>query len=421
MDTWTRETAPRHFFAFERLDAREQSQLLEFCNQRFPPATYEHHRMLRERALAHMQRSRQLLDEAVQEYPHTIRGETLEAQAEDLHGCAILFTAGGEGERLRLSLLKRGADPEALADFTKATWPLPELRRDYGALQTNLSALSALCTRHDLHIPVIVTTGPKDSTTASVIPRMLEQAHGFGLQHVTILAQDERLHLTNDEKIAWTRTPRGVRPVTQPDETGGPLMKLRAATRPDGKPLLQWLGDTQCERILVLQGTAIYDPRLLFRMAAAARHHDCLGVGIARESFPEDDPYGTYVMVRTGRSSSLHIVEQAVRNENTRALHDPATGRYCPYNTGFYVIDRALLAASRLPDYATPPKEIAPGIERSPKIGYAATDIVTMAHRPAVLTVSPDSYGVLKNADDLPRLSSLARRLGLDAACEENG
>jgi hypothetical protein len=50
---------------------------------------------------------------------------------------------------------------------------------------------------------------------------------------------------------------------------------------------------------------------------------------------------------------------------------------------------------------------------RSPKIGYAATDLLPLASNPAVLTVSPDSYAVIKNADDMKAVSAAAIRFGL--------
>jgi len=68
-----------------------------------------------------------------------------------------------------------------------------------------------------------------------------------------------------------------------------------------------------------------------------------------------------------------------------------------------------------LPDYATPPKEILPEIERSPKIGYAATDLLPLALNPVILTVSPDTYAVIKTADDLETLSEAAHRFGLQS------
>ena len=105
-------------------------------------------------------------------------------------------------------------------------------------------------------------------------------------------------------------------------------------------------------------------------------------------------------------------------NHETLSLRDPETGNYLPLNTGFYVFSRSLLASCDLPDYATPPKEILPDMERAPKIGYAATDILSLAHNPAILTVSESSFGVIKNADDLDRLAAHGKKFGLYDICQ---
>jgi hypothetical protein len=78
-----------------------------------------------------------------------------------------------------------------------------------------------------------------------------------------------------------------------------------------------------------------------------------------------------------------------------------------------------LIRNNDLPDYATPPKEVVPGFPRSPKIGYAATDLMSLAHNPAVLTVSEDAFAVIKNVEDLARLTALAKAAGLDAICRK--
>ena len=110
-----------------------------------------------------------------------------------------------------------------------------------------------------------------------------------------------------------------------------------------------------------------YDQRLLPLMAAAARGHDCMAVGILRENFPENDQFGAQVSLVKNSTRRLAIVEQTVRNETTRKLKDPSGAWHLPLNTGFYAIDAKLLTKGSLPDYATPPKELLPGLPRSPK------------------------------------------------------
>jgi hypothetical protein len=121
---------------------------------------------------------------------------------------------------------------------------------------------------------------------------------------------------------------------------------------------------------------------------------------------------------RNGKES-LVIVEQGIRNEATMGIRDETGEFYLPFNTGLYVLDITLLVKSGLPDYATPPKEILPGLPRSPKTGYAATDIMACAKHGAVLAVEPDSYAAIKSADDLDGLFALAKRYGILDICDK--
>jgi len=162
----------------------------------------------------------------------------------------------------------------------------------------------------------------------------------------------------------------------------------------------------------IVQATAVYEPAMLARIASAAKGRDCVGVGIPRSDFDSKDPFGTFVSIEKGGKRTVCIVEQGIRNEETRSIKDNR-GHYLPFNTGLYAIDRNVLINNELPDYATPPKEVLPNIPRSPKIGYAATDILPLASNPIILTVSPDTYAVIKTADDLDTLSEAACKFGL--------
>jgi hypothetical protein len=153
-------------------------------------------------------------------------------------------------------------------------------------------------------------------------------------------------------------------------------------------------------------------------MAEAARSYDGLGVGILRSRFAMEDPFGSLVVLKTTKKEQLVILEQEVRNSQTYALKDHSGRYFLPYNTGFYVFDREVLKINDLPDYATPPKEVLPRIPRSPKVGYAATDILSLIQKPAVLIIQPDQYGVIKKVDDLARLADMAKRFGLDEVCQ---
>jgi hypothetical protein len=377
---------------------------VELMNRRFPPSVFSGQLRKRRRALENAEASKKLLDGASQSFPDIIdTGTGTKDSLESLAGCGIVFTAGGDGERLRRSLIERGEPEESLRDFTKATYPLKGFPNGFGALQVNLAMVGAICREYGLDVPVIVTVGPEGSVTDRVIPEVVDRHDNFGLSRVTVIPQGERLHFTMDEKIAARSAEGKLFPVVQPDETGGPLMALRRG-----------LSSVDCEKILIVQATAGYEPALLAAIAAAARGRDCVGVGIPRSRFDSNDPFGTFVAVeKSGGKRAVCIIEQNIRNDGTRSVTDGRTGAYLPLNTGLYAVDCGLLRENELPDYATPPKEVLPGIPRSPKIGYAATDLLPLASNPAVLTVSPDSYAVIKNADDMEAVSAAAIRFGL--------
>lgn len=172
-------------------------------------------------------------------------------------------------------------------------------------------------------------------------------------------------------------------------------------------------------KILLLQGTAIYDPELIEDMTCSSTGFDGLGIGIERSDFPSDDPYGTFVMVGQEHDKSLRIVEQGTRNNKTLSLQNKE-GKFLPFNTGFYIFDTEILATCDLPQYCTPPKEILPNLPKAPKAGYAATDIITFAKKPAVLTIENNRFAVIKNADDPEKLSLLGKKYGLDTLCRNH-
>jgi len=418
MDTWTRDSARQTVYAFDDLLPKQQDALIAYCNAHYPPSTYERHLACRKRAMENARRAKEVLSGVIQKFPPLLTRETVGGAREDLRDAAIVLTAGGEGERLKKSLMERGAGEAQLKDFTKATYPLSGFYADFGALQTNLCLIAWLSRQAGFDIPVIVTTGPAGSVTARVVPEIVGSHVGFGLKHIKILEQDARLHLTMDDKIAYSMEGDNPMPVTHPDETGGPLMKLKRGG--DGRTsLLTWLEELDCSKLIVLQATGLYDPALLPAMASALTQYDCIGAGIPRAVFDAKDPFGTYVSIVNNTAERVVIVEQDIRNDATRALRDETGRFYLPYNTGLYALKKELLAESDLPDYATPPKEILPHLPRSPKIGYAATDIFSLSGNAAVLSIPGESFAVIKNADDLSALAELGKRFGLDSLCRK--
>jgi hypothetical protein len=420
MCLWTIDTLKQVTNNLHLFSDQQQKEFLELMNSKYPPDIYRLHLQKRRNALETINASRDTLNNATQLFPPFIKWTDIEDNPEALNGFALVFTAGGEGERLRLSLIEKGYDPSALNNFTKATFPLPEFYQDFGTLQTNLAMVSSFCKTSRIDIPVIVTTGPQGSITAKVIPEILREKNNFGLSNIRVIPQGERLHFTMDEKILCCENYGRLFPLTQPDETGGPLMMLKQKDN-SGESTLDWLSKHNCSKLIVVQATALYDQRLLPIIANSLGNHDCLGIGILREDFPPKDPFGTFVTIMKENQKKLLILEQNVRNDATRSLKDSSGKYHLPFNTGFYAFKSELLTNNDLPDYATPPKETLPGYERSPKIGYAATDLLPLANDPIILAIEPQMFGVLKTADDLKLLGQLGKRFGLDKLCSTSG
>jgi uncharacterized protein YodC (DUF2158 family) len=278
--------------------------------------------------------------------------------------------------------------------------------------------VALLCEQYNIDIPVVITTGPAGSITASVIPEILSKFNNFGLKYIRVIAQEERFFLTNDEQIVLHEINGELQPITHPDETGGPLMKLKSVDSSAGMSLLQWFDSIGCNQTIIVQATALYHPTILPLMADALGEHDCLGTGVLRKSFPSSDPYGTFVSLQKEQESVMIIVEQDVRNDITRSIMDASNNYFLPFNTGLYAFKNSLLQQNDLPDFATPPKVLRPDLPRAQKIGYAATDLITLSQDPIILTINASMFGVVKNADDLDALSGLGKAFGLQKLCK---
>jgi hypothetical protein len=417
MEKWTTKSAEKSVHAFNQLTPELKHMFIEYCNTHFPPCIFNRNLECRKQALANVKKAKDALDGITQKFPPLVNFSGIAAIPENIRNTAVILTAGGEGERLRKSLMEKGASAEQLKNFTKATFPLPDFIDGFGALQANLCLLAHLSKRNGFDIPVVVTTGPEGSATADIIPEILEKHDMFGLKNVKIIKQEERIHFTADDKMAYKITDNRAYPVTHPDETGGPLMSLKRE-KESGKSVLSWIENLGCSGMLVLQGTGLYVPSVLFSMASALESYDCIGTGILRESFDQNDQFGTYVSIVNKTSEKVMIIEQGIRNSTTMAIKDQTGQYFLPYNTGLYAFKNEILKNSDLPDYATPPKEVLPGLPRSPKIGYAATDIFSLSEKTAVLNVPADFFAVIKNASDLKALSDLGKRTGIYDICK---
>ncbi len=406
MENWTKDLANKWVLDFEDFSDEKKQIVLEYLNDKIPHSEYLSQNKKRKDALGVLEESRKVLSDVKQVFPPCLSKSEIEFKHSDLEGCLIFLTAGGDGERLKQSLIDQGISEEELSGFTKATFPLPDYPNQYGALQVNLMLIAQISKKHSINIPVIVSTGPEGSQTAELIPQIMKENNDFGLKFLKVIQQGERLHLTNESKIVIKETDNGFIAAVNPDETGGPIMSL--------KNELDLIRKLAVNRVILLQATGLYDPDTIFYIATAAKHHDCLTIGVTRQQFPESDPYGTMLLIEKDQKKQMLILESQVINTQTRQLRHPHNNSFLPYNTGIYAFDVELLQKGDLPNYASPAKEIAPGIPPAPKVGYAATDLPTFANNPGVLTLDPESFAVIKNADSLAHVAKLGQKYGLD-------
>lgn len=400
--SWTKENLKKAIFEFAKLYENKQKIIAEFLEENVSFDEYLTQVAKKEKAVANMLKTRNILQKADQKYPQNLDFANVSIDYNEIKNYAILIMAGGEGERLRVSLEEKGYSKEDLADFTKATFPIPDTNYKFGALEVNLRMIADICNKNNCDIPVIITTGPVGSDTEKIIPQVLNKNANFGVKNVSVIAQNERFHLTNDNKIVFEFDGNTAKAITNPDETGGPIAKLKESG------ILDELDKSGIKKIIVLQGTAVYSKEILPIIATAGKNFDGLGIGIARSEFPENDPYGTFVIA----DNVLRIVEKDTRTAETYKIQNE-NGKFLPYNTGFYVFSVEMLKNAEMPDYATPPKIILDSIEKSPKIGYAATDIIAFAKKPAVLTISDSDFRVIKNAEDIDILAEIIKKFSL--------
>lgn len=410
MANWTEEQLEKAVYSYNSFTHEEKSKVKAFLESSYSYEVYEEQVKFTKNAVENMTEAKQILDKATQVFPETLDESELQSSNQDLKEYGIVITAGGEGERLKVSLLDEGYTENQLADFTKATWELPDISGNLGALQINLKLLAEISNEIGVDIPVVVTTGPEGTTTARVIPEILKANNNFGLKNLSVIAQNEKLHLTKDLKIACKWKEDNLSLATNPDETGGPIMKLKEQKK--GTSVLETMKKAGVKKIMVLQGTAVYRPSLLRDIAKAGQSVNGLGIGIKRDSFPADDPYGTFVLLDEAGTQSLRIIEKDVRNSETESLQNDK-GAFLPYNTGFYAFDLELLEEHSLPAYASPDKIVIEGADKAPKTGYAATDTIASAATCAVLTISQEDFAVLKNSKDLAKLSEAVKRFSL--------
>lgn len=407
---WNKKLISENTHNYSELNNLQQHQLLDIVNNFCSYQEFTDMVKRKVKALQNMEEEKKILDIWDQSFPKTIDESDIDENIADYSKIAFMFTAGGEGERLRESLKKEGYCDSELNDFTKATFPIPNFKNKFGPLQINLSMINKLSERNEIDIPVIVTTGPKGSTTERVIPNICKEFDNFGLKQLKIIAQNERLHLTTENKIAWKIDDEKLKIATNPDETGGPIVAFF-----DNKKNREWLKKLNVQKIILIQGTALYDIKIFDKMVAAANKSDGFGVAVGRKDFESNDPFGSYVNLSNNDKSFLKILEKGVRNSTTEKINDK-NGNYLPFNTGFYCFPVNLFDNKDLVDYATPPKIIFDNL-KAEKIGFSATDIISLLENPIVLTINQNDYAVIKESDDLNNLKEVAEKFRLEDYC----
>ncbi len=414
MHTWTRDNAVDYIEGFDELGDDEKRALLTYLNDHFPPSAYESHRDARRRARQNIRAVQQEVESAVAAYPPYILDKDIPHTHNALEGCAVVLTAGGDGERLKQSLVAQGASPHALAGYTKATFPLPERAGNVSTLELNLHHIASIAQSAGTEIPLLVTTGPPGSTTARVIPSLLKEKSHFGLSWCRTLAQQARLHLTEQDKIAVAHTPEGPRPVTHPDETGGPLMRLKKPwnSRSDTS-ILDELASQGVDRLIILQATAVYHPHLITALAQISRTHDVVGVGIRGDNAEMIASLGVYVALEKENDRIIRVLDPHYRNAAIDSMKDETGTWFLPCNTGLYACRLKTLAQGSLPDFCTSGKEVLPHLPKAPKTGYAATDLMSLSHSATIIVTEADKFAVIKKAKDLSEVARAAKRFGL--------
>ncbi len=415
---WDTEYAKASIEDFDKLSHEQAIDLLETLNREFPPEEYEKEKECLLNAFNNRERRRDLLQKGIQGFPVCVDPETGSApEKERISKTAVLLTAGGEGQRLKESLKQNGVSNEALADITKATYPVADSPGKPGTLHIDLLLIAGICRETGTDIPVIVSTGPAGSNTAEIIPEILRKNRGFGIKNLKSIAQGKRLHLSNNKKIVWYMKEGTPQPVTNPDETGGPVARMQRREGGEKESPISWLKRLGIEHLLVLQGTAVYKKEFIYSLIKAFPESDGIAAGIPRKSFPEDDPYGTLLTIEHNSKKSLKIIEKDERDSETRSLKNLEDKTYLPFNTGLYRFSLRMLNEKRLPDYITPPKEILPGIQKAPKCGFAATDIISLAENPCVIKIAPDSFSVLKKKSDITEINRTYNESGIREIC----
>ncbi len=389
-------------------DARELNEelILEFLNKNIPLDRYLAERAKWQKAQDNQKAAVAMAKNGALAFPE-IRPLKASFDLAALKDTAIILTAGGDGERLKNSLIAAGCSSKQLENFTKATWPLDHKTTAASTLGYNLLLLRAISRALGKKLPVIVTLGPVGSVNARFIPQYLA-TYSAELDIITV-CQEERLHLTACGQIVLSARPF-LHAHTNPDETGGPFMALKRPHERDSLGLIHYLTALGYSNCLALQATTICQPLLWPSLAALLANYEVAAIGVKRATFPPSDPYGTIVAIKSGDVLHTRIVEAHNRAPEIYALHDEQNG-YLPYNSGMYAFKTALLEKLALPDFICPPKQILPELAPAGKVGYAAIDLLTLSTNSAVLLADNTMFAAFKSLDDEDKLIDMATKM----------
>lgn len=415
MSNWTKELFFTHMESPESFSENEITILLEFLNENCPLKSFLREIEERKIALKNMEETTRLLEGATQKFPKAYDFSEIVFDENSLKKVAFFFTAGGEGQRLAQSLNKNEADKKFLENFTKATIEIKDFPEKFGTLMINLCIVKSLSDTYKIDFPVIISLGPIGSTTSKVIPKEIASFNNFGLKNIHYILQGERLHLSNEEKISLEIKNGEIKVAKNPDESGGPLKAFY-----DNKELIKNLEKNGVSKILIIQGTGIFNPDILKNTASIKADHDCYILGLPRQKFEKSDQLGTIELIEKNGKTTLRILEAHSINDTTREIQNAEKSKFLPANTGMFLFDLALFS-KKLPIsfYATAPKEISFSKKIAPKIGYSATDFTVFAENPAVIIISPGDFAVLKNVENMEDLSALGKKFGLIKLCEK--
>ncbi|MDX9970308.1 MAG: hypothetical protein RBS56_00165 [Candidatus Gracilibacteria bacterium] len=415
MTLWTKDLLLKNTESAENLSENEIAHVVDFLNENHPFDDFLREKSERKIALKNMEETKNLLENATQKYPKVYDFSEIVFDEKSLSKVAFFFTAGGEGQRLAQSLEKSGMENLHLENFTKATIHIKDFPENFGTLMINLSIIKSLSDTHGVDFPVIISLGPKGSTTQKVIPEEIKAFNNFGLKNLHYISQGERLHLSEEEKISLEIKDGEIKIAKNPDESGGPLVAFY-----NDKKLINDLKEKGVSKILIVQGTGIFNPDILKNISSVKGNHDCYILGLPRHKFEKTDQLGTIEIIEKDGKDTLRILEAHSINDTTRQIQDPTHTAYLPANSGMYIFDLAFFSNSLpISFYATAPKEISFSKKLSPKIGYSATDFTTFAKNPAVILISDKDFAVLKNVENMEDLSTLGKKFGLITLCEK--